>query len=40
MNSRPFVTQVFPMGVAVGQPVQLQPVGFSLADHSRCPFLR
>jgi len=32
MNNRPFVTQVFPMGVAVGQPIELQPVGFSVAD--------
>jgi hypothetical protein len=38
MHNRPFVTQVFPPGVASGQPVQLQPVGFNLSNAIPAPF--
>ncbi|MBL8850489.1 MAG: hypothetical protein JNG89_12485 [Planctomycetaceae bacterium] len=37
MHNRPFVTQVFPPGIAAGQPVELQPVGFNLSDAAPLP---
>lgn len=38
MNNRPFITQVHPLGVAAGQTVELQPVGFNIADPIPMPF--
>ncbi|MFO1093350.1 MAG: PPC domain-containing protein [Planctomycetaceae bacterium] len=37
MHNRPFITQVFPLGIAAGQPTELQPVGFNLADTAPLP---
>lgn len=37
MHNRPFITQVYPLGVAAGQPAELQPVGFNISDATPIP---